>query len=121
MLLSGAGAISVLNTYYGRGDLAKLPIGAYNVNTTGAVLEMEDPLPYVPLLGKSFPSIVKNTSSPGVEDAVSLYRRVLAAQPHRSVAISSIGIHTNLAGTIDAPMCVADKVLSVVLLIIKIE
>jgi len=32
-----------------------------------------------------------------VPDAVTVYRKVLAAQPDRSVAIASIGIHTNLA------------------------
>lgn len=50
----------------------------------------------VPLLGQIFPSPIKNTSQ--VPDAVAMYRKILAAQPHRSVAISSIGIHTNLAG-----------------------
>lgn len=30
------------------------------------------------------------------------YRKVLAAQPHRSVAISSIGIHTNLAALLQS-------------------
>jgi hypothetical protein len=34
---------------------------------------------------------------------VSVYRRVLAAQPDRSVAISSIGIHTNLAALLRSP------------------
>lgn len=87
-----AGAISVLNHYYGRDDM---PIGAYNVNTPGASLEMQQPLSYVPLLGERFPSPIKNTSQ--VPDAIEVYRSVLAAQPHRSVAISSIGIHTNLA------------------------
>ena len=38
-----AGAISVLNHYYGRDSV---PIAAYNVSTIGATLEMEDPLPY---------------------------------------------------------------------------
>ena len=98
-----AGAISVLNTYYGRGSLSTLPIGAYNVNTPGATLQMEQPLDYVSLLGARFPSAVKNTSSAGVEDAVALYRRVLAAQMPHSVAISSIGIHTNLAALLKSP------------------
>eukprot|EP00966_Prymnesium_polylepis_P143294 3307862-Prymnesium_polylepis.1 len=62
---------------------------------------MEDPLPYVPLLVEQFPSRIKNTSQ--AEDAVALYRRVLAAQPYRSVAISSIGIHTNLAALLRSP------------------
>jgi inosine-uridine nucleoside N-ribohydrolase len=87
-----AGAISVLNHYYGRDTI---PIGAYNVSTPGASLEMQDPLDYVNVLVSTFDSPIKTSSQ--AEDGVTLYRRVLAAQPDRSVAISSIGIHTNLA------------------------
>jgi len=93
-----AGVISVLNHYYGRDDV---PIGAYNIQTPNATLEMEAPLPYVPLLARGFPSRIKNTSQ--AEDAVAVYRRVLAAQPARSVAISSIGVHTNLAALLRSP------------------
>lgn len=107
-----AGAISVLNHYYGRdgnangngdGDGVGVPIGAYNIATPGATLQMQDPLPYVPALVQEYPSSIKNTSSPGVWDAVELYRKVLAEQDCSAeggkpcVAISSIGIHTNLA------------------------
>ena len=89
-----AGVISVINHYYGR-DLNAVPIGAYNVSTVGATLEMEDPLPYVDQLVQEFPSPIKNSSQ--AEDAVVVYRRALAAADDHSVAISSIGIHTNLA------------------------
>ena len=87
-----ARAISVLNHYYGRDTVA---IGAYNISTEGATLQEEEPLPYMPLLVKNFASPIKNSSQ--AEDSVQVYRRILAAQPHRSVVISSIGIHTNLA------------------------
>ena len=90
--LQCAGAISVLNHFYGNDDLR---IGAYNIATRGATLEQQEPLPYVPMLVNGWPSKVKNTSQ--VPSAVSVYRRALAGQPHRSVTISSIGIHTNLA------------------------
>ena len=73
-----AGAISVLNTYYGR---EHVPIGAYDIRTPNATLEMEDPLPYVPAIVEGFPLRIKNTSQ--AEDAVAVYRRVLAAQPAR--------------------------------------
>eukprot|EP00947_MAST-08B_sp_MAST-8B-sp1_P003962 g3962.t1 len=86
------GAVSVLNHYYGRDEL---PVGVYNVSTEGATLQMQDPLPYVNVITDGFPSPIKNSSQ--AEDAVALYRKTLAAQPARSVAISSIGIHTNLA------------------------
>ena len=83
-----AGVISVLNTWYGREDL---PIGAYR----GSGLNPNDSyLPYVPLLVNNFPSPIKNTSQ--VPSAVDVYRKTLAAQPDGSVAISSIGLLTNL-------------------------
>jgi inosine-uridine nucleoside N-ribohydrolase len=87
-----AGAISVLNHYYGRDEI---PIGAYNVSTLGATLEMQNPLDYVNVLVNQYDSPIKTSSQ--AEDGVALYRRVLAKQPDNSVAVSSIGIHTNLA------------------------
>jgi len=87
-----AGAISVLNHYYGRDDT---PIGAYDYNTVNATLEMQAPLPYVDMLVKDFESPIKNSTQ--VEDAVQVYRKVLSGEPDHSVSISSIGIHTNLA------------------------
>ena len=56
---------------------------------------MQAPLDYVNELVEKFDSPIKNSSQ--AEDAVTLYRKTLAAQPDRSVTISSIGIHTNLA------------------------
>jgi len=93
-----AGVISVINHYYGRDSI---PIGAYNINTPKATLEMEDPLPYVNQLVAEFDSPIKNSTQ--VDDAVEVYRRVLASQPDQSVAISSIGIHTNLAALLRSP------------------
>lgn len=92
-----AGAISVLNHYYGHDQVA---IGAYNTSTAGATLQMQDPLDYVTLLVNQFDSPIKTSSQ--AEDAVILYRRVLSAQPDHSVAISSIGIHTNLAALLQS-------------------
>lgn len=90
--LQCAGAISVLNHFYGRDDM---PLGAYNISTAGASLIQQPPLPYVPSIVDTFDSPVKNSTQ--VPDAVATYRRALASSPNRSVAISSIGIHTNLA------------------------
>ena len=87
-----AGAISVLNHFYGRDSV---PIGAYNINTPGATLLQQQPLPYVSELVRRFDAPIKNSTQ--ADDAVAVYRRALAAQPDRSIAISSIGIHTNLA------------------------
>ena len=87
-----AGAISVLNHFYGRGSV---PIGAYDISTPGATLRQQQPLPYISQLVDRFDAPIQNSTQ--AEDAVMVYRRALAAQPDRSVAISSIGIHTNLA------------------------
>lgn len=83
-----AGAISVLNHYYGRDSTL---IGAYKGND----LKVSKPLRYVQALVDNFPSPIKNSSQ--VPDAVVVYRRALAAQADRSVVISSIGLLTNLA------------------------
>ncbi len=90
--LECAGAISVLNHFYGRDDM---PIGAYDINTPNATLIQQQPLSYVTDIVGHFDSPIKNSTQ--AKDSVAVYRRVLAAQPDRSVAISSIGIHTNLA------------------------
>jgi hypothetical protein len=90
--LECAGAISVLNHFYGRDDM---PIGAYDIRTPNATLIQQQPLSYVTDIVGKFDSPIK--SSTQAEDSVTVYRRALAKQPDRSVAISSIGIHTNLA------------------------
>jgi hypothetical protein len=87
-----AGVISVINHYYGRDAV---PVGVYNVSTPGATLEVQSPLPYVDQLVGEFASPIKNSTQ--AEDAVAVYRRALAAAADHSVAVSSIGIHTNLA------------------------
>mmetsp|Transcript_84479 Transcript_84479/g.273132 ORF Transcript_84479/g.273132 Transcript_84479/m.273132 type:complete len:288 (+) Transcript_84479:90-953(+) len=84
-----AGAISVLNHFYGRDDL---PIGAYR----GEDLTPSLPHPYVDDLVANWSSPIKNTSQ--VPDAVHVYRRVLSAQRDHSVVISSVGLLTNLKG-----------------------
>ena len=83
---TGVGAISTINTWYGRPDI---PVGAYkgqfNKGNRGS---------YVDDLVKRFPSKIKNASQ--VPDALSVYRKALAGSPDRSVWISSIGFTTNI-------------------------
>ena len=83
---TGVGAISTINTWYGRPDI---PVGAYkgqfNAGNRGS---------YVDDLVKRFPSKIKNASQ--VPDALSVYRKALAGSPDRSVWISSIGFTTNI-------------------------
>lgn len=89
-----AGALSVLNHYYGRDDV---PIGAYK----GDGLQQGRSLPYVLDLAKNFSSPVKSTKD--VPSAVEVYRKALAAQPPHSVVISSIGMLVNLADLLQSP------------------
>ena len=84
-----AGAISVINHWYGRDDI---PIGAYK--GSGLTLAGKSPLTYVDSLVQHFPSPVR--SSAEVPDALDVYRKALAASPPASVVISSVGLMTNL-------------------------
>ena len=110
-----AGAISVINHWYGRDDI---PIGAYKGSGLSLVGDARThmrmarppafpfvrpafahqagnpPLTYVESLVSNFPSPIRDSSQ--VPDAVDVYRRVLAASPARSVTIASVGLLTNL-------------------------
>lgn len=99
VLLQCAGVLSVLNTYYGRSDL---PIGAYKGDGLAPDASY---LPYVDDLTANWPAPIQNASQ--VPDAVAVYRAALAGAADRSVAISSIGLLTNLAALLASP---ADEV-----------
>ena len=110
-----AGAISVINHWYGRDDI---PIGAYKGSGLSLVGDARTrmrmarppafpfvrpafahqagnpPLTYVESLVSNFPSPIRDSSQ--VPDAVDVYRRVLAASPARSVTVASVGLLTNL-------------------------
>lgn len=80
-----APAIDVINTHYGRGDL---PIGS---SRTGP----DDEEWYRDVVPR-FPHDL--TDGGDAPEAVALYRRILAAQPDRSVTIVVVGWLTNMAG-----------------------
>lgn len=81
------GVVSVMNHLYGRDDI---PIGSYK----GSDLQKSTPHKYVDDLVNGWDSPIKTASQ--VPNSVDVYRQVLAAQPDHSVAISSIGLMTNL-------------------------
>jgi hypothetical protein len=83
-----ARALAFTNSYYGR---ANIPIGMADGLTT------EEPSAYAETLARQDPRLDFDQYS-----AVDLYRRVLAAQPERSVTVIAIGSLTNLARLLDS-------------------
>jgi inosine-uridine nucleoside N-ribohydrolase len=79
----GAAAIDAVNTYYGNGDI---PTGTYKGNYTYKGTHNDF---YNTRLLTGFPNDLKSgTNAP---DAVTLYRKILNAQPDRSVTIVVVG------------------------------
>jgi len=76
------GAVDVINTYYGRPDI---PIGLADQSA------LSFPSRYTAQIASSFES--EQVPNPS---ATSLYRRLLAAQPDKSVTIVSVGFASNL-------------------------
>jgi inosine-uridine nucleoside N-ribohydrolase len=83
-----AGVFSVLNTYFNRPGL---PIAV----PEGEALTLKDWQHWSDTLLANYPHKIKNNNE--VPDAVSLYRKILASQPDKSVTIITIGFFTNLA------------------------
>jgi inosine-uridine nucleoside N-ribohydrolase len=79
------GAIDVVNTYYGRPDI---PISATKKGPTFQSA-------FADHLFDHFPHDTPLTDA--VEDSVSCYRRILAAQPDDSVVLITVGYLTNVA------------------------
>ena len=94
-----AGALDVINTYYNHPDL---PVGAYPGE------RWSDAKPYwlepdtgflEPLVAEYRSDIETNDQA---EEAVTLYRKTLAAQPDASVTIVVVGFLQNLADLLDS-------------------
>jgi hypothetical protein len=81
-------AIDAINTAYGH---SHIPLGAVANSDANTA-----PHGYSDELARRLPHSIRNSDA--VPGAVSLYRRLLASQPDRSVTIVSIGAYTNLAG-----------------------
>jgi len=93
----GVGGISAINHWYGHDDI---PIGAYKgkfgrdaCRGCGGGLGQDQ---YHSDLINHYNPPIRDFNNPKVMDAVELYRKVLAAAPHKSVNIASIGFLTNL-------------------------
>lgn len=102
---SGAAAIDVVNTWYGRGDI---PVGVYKDS-----LSEPDYSGYLEGLAK-FPHDLNNERA---ASALDTYRQVLSDQPDRSVTIISVGFLNNLSDLLTAePTLVEQKVKELVIM-----
>ena len=84
---AGAGAISVLQHWYGRDGI---PIGVVDPDAPSNIYSHS----YVYQLRNDWEAPIR--SSAGLPRAVDLYRRILGAADDKSIAISSVGVLTNL-------------------------
>lgn len=83
-----AGVLSVLNNYFGRPGL---PIGIVQGNRAVNLVAWQK---WDSILVRKYPARIRDNSR--AEYAVSLYRRILAAQPDKSVTIITTGFFSNL-------------------------
>ena len=83
-----AGVLSVLNTYFKRPDI---PIGVVRGRGVNLVASQK----WDSLLVAKYPHKIKSNEQ--AEDALTLYRRILAAQPDGSVTLVTVGFLTNMA------------------------
>ncbi|GAP71917.1 inosine-uridine preferring nucleoside hydrolase [Candidatus Symbiothrix dinenymphae] len=90
-----APCIDLINRYYGRPDI---PIGAPLIGPNKA--DVGHDKSWTKALVDKYPHQLK--SSADAEDAVKVYRRVLAAQPDTSVAIVTSGFFTNLGALLQS-------------------
>ena len=83
-----AEVFDVFNTYFNRPDI---PVGI----PSGKASMLRDNQHWSDTVRMKYPHSIKNNSE--AEDAVKLYRRILAAQPDTSVTIITVGFLTNIA------------------------
>lgn len=89
-----AAVLDVINTYFNRPDL---PIGV--VHGKGVNIGVSQK--WDSLIVAKYPHDVKRNEQ--AEDALALYRKILAAQPDQSVTIVTVGFLTNMANLLDSP------------------
>lgn len=89
-----AATLNVLNTYFKRPDC---PIGVVRSPAVNLVASQK----WDSLLVAKYPHRLLNNEQ--AEDAVILYRKILAQQPDHSVTIISVGFFTNLRNLLNSP------------------
>ncbi|MBB6126204.1 nucleoside hydrolase [Mucilaginibacter lappiensis] len=88
-----APVLSVLNTYFKRPNI---PIGVVR----GKAVNIPCGQKWDSLIVARYPHRIKNNDE--AEDATTLYRKILAAQPDQSVTIVTIGFMTNMANLLQS-------------------
>ena len=88
-----AAAISVFNTYFNRPEI---PIGVVG----GHALTLGDHQHWTDTVISRYPHPIKNNAE--AQDALLLYRKLLASQPDHSVTIITVGFLTNLANLLNS-------------------
>lgn len=83
-----AATLNVMNSYYKRPNL---PIGVVR----GEAVNMEAPQKWDSMLVANYPHHIKSNEQ--AEDALTLYRKLLASQKDNSVTIVTVGFLTNMA------------------------
>jgi pyrimidine-specific ribonucleoside hydrolase len=89
---NAAAAINVFNTYFNRPDI---PVGVVR----GNAVELGDKQHWTDSVISRYPHKIRNNKE--AEDALVLYRKILASQPDHSVTIITVGFLTNLANLLD--------------------
>ena len=92
-----AAVLDVFNTYFNR---RYIPVGVPN----GNALELRDWQHWTDTLIARYPHKIKSNDE--AQDAITLYRKILASQPDTSVTIVTIGFLTNLSDLLNTK---ADK------------
>lgn len=87
-----AAVLNVFNTYFNRPNI---PVGV----PKGNALELRDFQHWTDTLIARYPHKIKSNAE--AQDAVVLYRKILAAQPDKSVTIVTIGFLTNLSNLLN--------------------
>jgi inosine-uridine nucleoside N-ribohydrolase len=88
-----AAVLNVFNTYFNRPDML---IGV----PKGKALELKDKQHWTDSILRNYPHKIKTNNE--VPDAVSVYRKVLGAQPDKSVTIVTVGFLTNLSNLLQS-------------------
>ena len=90
---NAAAAINVFNTYFNRPEI---PVGVVR----GNAIALGDKQHWTDSVISRYPHKIRSNEE--AEDALDLYRKILASQPDRSVTIITVGFLTNLAHLLES-------------------